>query len=359
MRILILTNFDVGLYQFRKELISELLNNNEVFISLPYGKLVDKLQNMGCEFINTPLDRRGVNPLKDVKLIKQYKRIICKVNPDYVITYTIKPNIYGGYICGKLGIPYAVNITGLGTAFQKRGFLRSIVTKLYKLGLKRAKVVFFENSGNKQVFIDNGIVDIKQVCLLNGAGVNTAWYQFTPYPKDETPVRFLFIGRIMKEKGVEELFIAMRRVLNDGYNAQLSMVGEFEENYKKIIDKYQDEGWLKYYGYQEDVRPYIEQSHCFVLPSWHEGMANTNLECASMGRPVITSNIHGCKEAVDEGVTGFLCEKKNANDLYQKMKKLIALPNEERKAMGLAGRKRMEEYFDKKKVVSKTIENLF
>ena len=358
MRILILTNFDVGLYQFRKELISELLKNNEVFISLPYGKLVDKLQNMGCEFINTPLDRRGVNPLKDVKLIKQYKRIIRKVNPDYVITYTIKPNIYGGYICGKLGIPYAVNITGLGTAFQKKGFLRSIVTKLYKLGLKRAKVVFFENSGNKQVFIDNGIVDIKQVCLLNGAGVNTAWYQFTPYPKDETPVRFLFIGRIMKEKGVEELFIAIRRVLNDGYNAQLSMVGEFEENYKETINKYQDEGWLKYYGYQEDVRPYIEQSHCFVLPSWHEGMANTNLECASMGRPVITSNIHGCKEAVDEGVTGFLCEKKNANDLYQQMKKFIALPNAERKAMGLAGRRRMENVFEKRKVVEETVRRL-
>lgn len=358
MKILILTNFDVGLYQFRKELIAELLKNHEVFISLPYGKLVDKLQDMGCRFIDTALDRRGINPKTDYQLVKQYKKILGEIKPDFVITYTIKPNIYGGYVCGKSGIPYAVNITGLGTAFQKKGILRSTVTLLYKRALKRAKVVFFENSGNRQVFIDNRIVDPQKTCLLNGAGVNIEWYHFTPYPQNSEPVRFLFVGRIMKEKGVEELFAAMRRLLHDGYHVKLSVVGEFEENYKEIMTEYQNEGWLQYHGYQEDVRPYIEQSHCFVLPSWHEGMANTNLECAAMGRPLITSNIHGCLEAVNDGVSGFLCEKQDVESLYRAMKRFVELPQEKRREMGAAGRALMERSFNRSDIIKTTVERL-
>lgn len=150
----------------------------------------------------------------------------------------------------------------------------------------------------------------------------------------------------------------MQRLNKEGYKCMLDVVGGFEENYSEKIRKYEREGWLHYLGYQEDVRPFIEKCHCFVLPSWHEGMANTNLECSAMGRPIITSNIHGCLEAVENGVTGYLCEKQNPEDLYRIMKKICELSYEERKAMGLAGRKRMEDIFDKKKVVSDTIEVL-
>ena len=166
------------------------------------------------------------------------------------------------------------------------------------------------------------------------------------------------MGRIMAEKGIDELFEAMQHLVSDGVNCELNILGSYEENYKEKIEKFEAEGWLHYYGYQKDVRPYIEKSHCFVLPSWHEGMANTNLECAAMGRPVITSNIHGCLEAVDDGVSGFLCDKKNADNLYQVMKQFTKLSYDQRKAMGLAGRKRMEEVFDKKLVVKETIANL-
>ena len=162
----------------------------------------------------------------------------------------------------------------------------------------------------------------------------------------------------MREKGIDELFEAMRRLRADGIDCTLDVLGGYEEDYHTKIAQYEEAGWLRYHGYQKDVRPFIADCHCFVLPSWHEGMANTNLECAAMGRPVITSNIHGCMEAVEDGVTGFLCEKKNADDLYRVMKDFTLLTHQQRETMGLAGRRRMEELFDKKKVVEETIRHL-
>lgn len=357
MNVLILANNDVGLYQFRKELIAELLKSHEVYISLPYGEMVEPLKEMGCEFIDTLMERRGMNPLKDIKLFSTYRRLLKQVRPDLVITYTVKPNVYGAFAARLAGIPCAVNITGLGTAFQRDGLLRKMVTIMYKVSCRKAKVVFFENAENRQIFLDEGIVKESQTCLLNGAGVNLEHYQVAEYPAgDET--RFLFIGRVMKEKGIDELFAAMKRLTAAGIPCSLDVVGGYEEDYKDTIAAYEAEGWLHYHGYQKDVRPFIANSHCFVLPSWHEGMANTNLECAASGRPVITSNIHGCLEAVENGMSGLLCERKNADDLYRVMKDFARLPNNQRREMGLAGRKRMEEIFDKKKVVEQTIRGL-
>ena len=357
MKILILTNYDVGLYQFRRELIEELLKSHAVYISLPYGELVEPLKVMGCQFIDTPLERRGMNPFKDGKLFLTYRKLFRQVKPDLVIAYTIKPNVYGGFAARIARIPYAVNITGLGTAFQSRGMLRKVVTQMYKLGCKKAKVVFFENAENRQIFLEEHIVREQQTCLLNGAGVNLEHYRLTEYPTgDET--KFLFIGRVMKEKGVDELFAAMRKLVAEGYSCSLDVVGMYEEDYKEAIAQGETEGWLHFHGYQKDVRPFIANCHCFVLPSWHEGMANPNLECAASGRPVITSNIHGCLEAVEDGVTGFLCEKQNAESLYETMKRFCGLPIEQRETMSLAGRKRMEAVFDKRKVVVETIRHL-
>lgn len=358
MRVMILANLDLGLYQFRKELIQELLKENEVIISLPYGDLVEPLKEMGCKFVDTPVDRRGINPVTDLKLFNAYRKLLKQEKPDLVITYTIKPNVYGGLACRMAGVPYAVNITGLGTAFQKDGMLKNIVTQMYKTSCKKAKVVFFENAGNQQIFVESEIVKPEQTCLLNGAGVNLEHYQLLEYPKDDEETRFLFIGRVMKEKGIDELFAAMKMLVAEGVKCSLDVVGPYEDDYKEVIEKYEAEGWLRYHGFQTDVRPFIKNCHCFVLPSWHEGMANTNLECAASGRPVITSNIHGCLEAVEDGVSGYLCERKNVDSLYQVMREFVDFPCEERRIMGVAGRKRMEEIFDKKKVVNETIEEL-
>lgn len=358
MKIFIAANNDVGLYQFRRELIAELLKNHEVLISLPDGDLVRPLEEMGCRFLPTLVDRRGVNPLKDIGLLWRYLETLWRERPGLVITYTIKPNIYCGMTCRLLSIPYAVNITGLGTAFQKKGALRMLVTVMYKTALKKAKTVFFENAGNMQTLLEANIVRAGQCQLLNGAGVNLGHFTLTPYPQNTTPVRFLFIGRVMAEKGVDELFAAMERLRSDGVDCTLDVLGGYEEHYEARINQYEDAGWLHYHGYQEDVRPFIAQAHCFVLPSWHEGMANTNLECAAMGRPLITSRIHGCMEAVIEGESGLLCDPKNTDSLYEVMLQFCRMPLEKRAAMGQTARKHMKNMFDKRNVVNETMKRL-
>ena len=212
-KILILANLDVGLYKFRKALIKELIDQgNEVYISLPKGMLVQNLKEMGCHFIETPVDRRGINPATDLKLMMRYFNILGKIKPDLVITYTIKPNIYGGIAARFKRIPYAVNITGLGTAFQNENMIKKLVVFLYKLSCKKAKTIFFENEGNKQVFIENNIIKESRSCTLPGAGIDLDEYKMTPYPEESRNIRFLFIGRVMKEKGVEELFKAAKNI---------------------------------------------------------------------------------------------------------------------------------------------------
>ena len=359
MKVLVVANFDVGLYKFRKELLQEILNSgHEVYISLPNGDLVQPLVDMGCQFIETELDRRGMNPVTDLKLIGKYRKILNQVKPDLVITYTIKPNIYMGMLCKNRSIPYVINITGLGTAFQSHGVMLKVFVEMYKLACKKAQTVIFENCENMQVFKDYGIVKEQQCLLNNGAGVNLEEYPFTAYPNDEQ-IRFLFVGRVMQEKGIDELFEAARRIKEEYNNVYFDIVGPYEDDYKDVTEQLVNDGVIDYHGFQEDVKPFIEKAHCFVLPSWHEGMANTNLECAAMARPIITSNIHGCLEAVEDGKTGFLAEPKNADDLYDKMKKFIDLPYDKKIEMGQASHNHIAENFDKKDVVSKTIERIF
>jgi len=365
MRILIICNNASGLLIFRGMLISKLISlGNTVNAIVPVSDesneitAQEKLNELNCGLYEVKMERRNTNPFEDLILANEYRNVIKENRPDFVITYTIKPNVYGGMICRFMKIPYAANITGLGTAFQNKGLLRTFVTFLNRLSLKKAKTVIFENCDNMQTFLDYGIVKDKQCLLNNGAGVNIDEFEFTSYPENNE-IRFLFIGRVMREKGIDELFEAAKRIKREYDNVYFDIVGPYEEDYKRLTDELVAEGIIEYYGYQEDVKPFIRNAHCFVLPSWHEGMANTNLESAAMGRPVITSNIHGCKEAVVENESGFLCEPKNADSLYEQIKRFIELPYEKKAEMGIAARKHMEEVFDKRKVVEATIEKLF
>lgn len=355
-KILILANSDEGIWKFRRELITALLAEADVYVSIPAGGVYEEnIRSLGCTICPTPVDRRGTNPVRDLGLYRAYKRLLREVAPDYVITYTIKPNVYGGYACRRRKVPYAVNVTGLGTAFQGGGLLTKLVTVMNKAGCKKAGVVFFENEENRNIFVEKGIVPASVTRVLHGAGVNLDNFPLAAYPAENAVTKFLFIGRVMREKGVGELFAAMRRLRAEGYACELHILGGFEEDYKTTLDECTAEGWLHYHGYQNDVRPFITDTNCFVLPSYHEGMANVNLECAATGRPVITSRIHGCMEAVVEGVSGLLCEKQNADSLYEAMKTFLEMPHEARAAMGRAGRAHMEAVFDKKLVVAETV----
>lgn len=359
MKVLIAANNDVGLYKFRKELIEELLcKGNEVYISLPKGELVKPLEKLGCHFIDTSIDRRGINLKKDLKLLLFYRRLLHQLNPDLVITYTIKPNIYCGIACQLMKTNYTINITGLGTAFQKQGILKRIIILLYRYACKKAKTVFFENYGNYQMLLSNRIVTEDQSVILPGAGVNLEEYPFTQYPSSDDGYRFLFIGRVMQEKGIDELFEVAKRIKKERTDTYFDIVGPMEDDYEYKIKQLEEEEIISYYGYQEDVRPFIKQAHCFILPSWHEGMANTLLESASMGRPLITSHIHGCMEVVEEGKNGFLVSVRSVDELYRSINKFLQLSDNEKKSFGYESRKLVEKIFDKKNVVKKTMEAL-
>lgn len=357
-KLLILANHFATIYKFRRELVSKLVEEGyEVVISLPFSQDIDKIKDLGVRVIDTKVDRKSLNPIKDLKLLNDYIKIIKEEKPDLVLTYTIKSNIYGGMACSMYDVPFMANVTGLGSAYYRGGAIRNIVSNLYKIGLKNAKGVFFENVENAQVLINDKTISENQAIVLKGAGVNLQQFQYCEMPSDDV-VKFLFIGRIMAEKGVNELFEAIKRIKKDYSNVEFSFIGWFEEDYKSLIEELQNEELIKYYGYQEDVRPFIANSHCIVLPSYHEGMANVLLEGAAMGRALITSDIYGCKESVLEGISGWTCKVKNSEDLYEKIRLFIDMDFEEKMKMGKAGRRYMEEVFDKDKVVNETVEEM-
>ena len=355
-KLLIITNHSYMLYHFRRELITALAQDHEVVLSMPFVGHEDDFQAMGLRCIKTEVDRRGINPKTDFRLLRTYDRLIRAENPDLVITYSIKPNIYAGLVCCHRNIMYCANVQGLGTAFQKKG-LAQFVTVLYRAALRRAKTVFFENSANAELFISRGILQREKVTVLHGAGVDLGEYPCCAYPDNETP-RFLYLGRIMREKGMDELFYAVRRLHGEGAVFTLDLVGFFEDAYKEQVEQLEAEGIAVFHGFQQDPRPFYAAADCVVMPSYHEGMSNVNLEAAATGRPVITTDIPGCREAVEDGVTGLLCRAGSGEDLYEAMKQFLELPPDARAAMGQAGREKMGREFDKKMVVSQTLQAL-
>ncbi len=353
-KILILTNHSYMLYQFRRELIQTLMEDYEVVLSMPFVGHEEDFQNMEIRCIETKVDRRGINPLKDFQLYRVYRKLLKEEKPSKVITYSIKPNVYGGFACGQLRIPFYANVQGLGTAFQKKG-LAQFVTLLYKRAFRKVETVFFENDVNALEFQNRKIIPKEKQTILKGAGVNLEHYQYQAYPINEK-VQFLYLGRIMREKGMDELFAAVRRLQSEGKEFVLNLVGFFEDEYKEQVESLQRDGIVVFHGFQADPRPFYTMADCIVMPSYHEGMSNVNLEAAATGRMVITTDIPGCREAVEDENTGLLCQPKDRDSLYQMMSRCLAMTREERIAMGQQGRKKMEEEFAKEFVVKATIE---
>jgi glycosyltransferase involved in cell wall biosynthesis len=352
MKILILANFGMGLYKFRKELLEELISrNNEVYISLPNDEYVPKLESMGCKFVETNLDRRGTNPITDLKLLLDYITIIKRIKPDVVLSYTVKPNVYGGIACRITKTPFMTNITGLGTAVENEGLIQKITLILYRIGLKKASCVFFQNETNREFFIENSIVK-NNTKLVPGSGVNIEQHNLEEYPDSDETIRFLFIGRIMRAKGIEELLKAAKSVKEVYPNVQFDLIGFSEEDYKQKLYDLEKCEIIKQHGQQDDIHSFIKKSHATILPSYHEGTANVLLESASSGRPVLASRVPGCIETFDEGVSGFGFEVKNVVSLAETIIKFIELSNEEKRNMGLAGRRKMEKEFDRNIVVN-------
>lgn len=357
MKILILANYDVGLYKFRKELLETLLKEHEVYISLPVGIYTQELKDMGCHFIETEFDRHGTNPLQELKQIGTYRKLLKDIKPDIVFTYTIKPNVYGGMACAMSGVPYVVNITGLGTALENPGIMQKITLILYKLGLKKAKMVFFQNTENRDFMLGHHVIK-GAYDLLPGSGVNVDYYKTLDYPVRDT-VDFVFIARVMKEKGIDQ-YLEAAEVIHAKYpNTRFHICGACEQDYEERLQELQERGVIIYHGLVKDMREIHKISSCTVHPTYYpEGLSNVLLESSACGRPIITTNRAGCREVIDDGKNGFIVEQKNAESLIEKLEKFLSLSYEERKQMGLYGRRKVEKDFNRQIVIDKYLEQL-
>ena len=357
MNILILANNDEGLYQFRKELLIELLKEHVVYATVPPGPYQKDLESLGLRLTLIPFNRHGINPIADIKLFNAYRILIKKVRPAVVLTYTIKPNVYGGIACALAKIPLIANITGLGTAVENGGLMQKITTLLYKVGLCKAKRVFFQNITNQDFMRKKRIVNGNED-LLPGSGVNLEHFILLPYPTSNT-IHFSFISRIMKEKGFEQYLDAAIAIHEKHPNTVFHICGMMEQNYESRINELQKLGIVIYHGNVRDVRHIHKISHCTIHPTYYpEGLSNVLLESLACGRPIITTNRSGCKEIVEDGVNGFVVEQRNVLDLVLKIEDFLSLSYEQKKKMGEMGRLKVERYFSRTIVVYKYINEI-
>ncbi|EMF0141491.1 glycosyltransferase family 4 protein [Enterococcus hirae] len=355
-RIAIIGNHDVGLYNFRKELITELIQNGyELTILCPNGDKISKLKDLGCKFIPIDIARHGTNPITDIKLLTKYRKELKKINPGSVLTYTIKPNIYGGFAAASLKIPFFANITGLGSAIQTPGLIQHISIVLYRFSLRKAHVVFFQNAENMN-FIMNKISGINGK-LLPGSGVNVNDFTLLSQSSNEKFI-FLFLARVMKDKGIDEFLLAAEHFHAIRNDIEFHIAGFYDGDYESIIKEKMDSGLIIYHGQVNDVKELFKQVNCVVLPSYHEGMSNVLLEASASGIPVIASDIPGCREIIDDGKSGFVFESKNAKALIKAMNKIISLTPNQLREMGLSGRRKVVKEFDRNIVVSEYMKKI-
>ena len=354
-RILVLSNSWGGLHSFRKEVFQAFRDNGyEVFISCPLDhdeKKAEWFENIGCKRLDTSFNRQGTNPIADIKLMLTYRKLIKQIKPVAVLSYTIKPNMYGGIACVLCGVPQIANITGLGAAVEYPGLMQKFTILLYKLGLRKTYMTFFQNDTNMQFCKDHGMVN-NNVALIPGSGVNLQYHEQKPFPVETEPVRFVYCSRIRYEKGIEEYIAAAQHCFDKGYNTEFIALGFCEGDYENRLKDLTKKGVLKYMGPQSDVRPFFAQGQCTIHPTFYpEGMSNVILESCATGRAVITTNRPGCREIVDNGVTGFIVNQQDYADLIEKVEQFLAMSYEERKAMGEAARKKVEREFDRQIVV--------
>ena len=357
MRIMIVTNYGLGLYKFRRELVEVLLQTNEVHICLPDSEYTEKLTALGCVFHRCEFDRHGTNPLAELKQISFYKQLLKVVKPDLVFTYTVKPNIYAGMACASLKVPYVANITGLGSAIENGGLMQKFLLVLYKRGLRRAQNVFFQNEANRDFMLNNGVVKGKYT-MLPGSGVNLNEHKAEPYPMQQEPLVLVTVGRIMKDKGADEILYAAKIIRKEYPNVIFRLIGGFDGDYEEKVQAAVDAGDIEYLGPQPDVHVWLTKAHAIVHASYHEGMSNVLLEAASCARPIIATDVAGCRETYENGVSGIACKARDGEDLVRAIRAFIALPYDQKVSMGQAGRKKAEAEFDRSIVVQKYLDEL-
>jgi len=365
--IALLTNNDDDIYCFRKELIEEIINSGyEMLISCPDGEKFELMRHIEYRYDNPVIDRRGTNIVADLKLFIHYFKLFIKNKPSVVLTYTAKPNVYAGIAAYLLGIPVISNVTGFGSVLNEGGLKQKLIMTLFKFSFRRSACVMFQNSTNMKLAEESGMVKGEHR-LIPGSGVNTDCYPLQPYPdggngKDGEKVVFNYIGRILHDKGVDDYIEAAKRIKAEYPNTEFNMLGFIEPteiHYEKLLSELEEKDIIKYRGSQKDIKPFVAASHATIHPSTYgEGMSNVLLESASSGRPIISTDNPGCRETFIDGETGFIYHGGDVDALCNQIKKFLALPNEERKAMGEKGREYIKANFSRKKVIEAYLEKI-
>jgi glycosyltransferase involved in cell wall biosynthesis len=371
-KIAVAANTAWYLANFRMNLFKELKDAEyDVVAIAPFGPEVELIEALGVKFISIKMDRMGTNPLKDFVLLIRYVDVLLRERPIVYLGYTIKPNIYGGIGCQILNIPSIHNIAGLGATFIHETLLTKAVCKLYRFGLRKAAKIFFQNQDDLELFKHRKIVSFHQTERLPGSGVDTDWFSPDNYPsskfKNNIKNRsfiFLLSARLLWDKGIGEYVEAARSILQERKDVEFQLLGFFDkENPAAVtsstVKQWEQEKIVCYLGRTDNVRPIIAKADCVVLPSYYrEGVPRSLLEAASMGKPIITTNEIGCRETVEDGVTGYLCRARSGDDLAEKMRCIMNASKEKLKEMGFKGREKMIREFDEKIVINQYLETI-
>ncbi len=356
--IIMTVNAAWNIWNFRRPLVEDLLAaGDRVTVLAPRDESVCNLRALGCHFVHLDMDVKGLNPLQDLALVRRYRRLFRSERPDAVLSYTIKNNIFGALATWRLGILFIPNVTGLGTAFLSGGLLQKAAETLYRLAFSPLPTVFFQNADDRDLFLKRHLVGEVQARLLPGSGIDLERFSATDFPPESDPPVFLMIARLLRDKGVLEFVEAARLVKARFPEARFQLLGAIGSENRTAIDRdtvnsWQQDGTIEYLGTTTDVRPHIETANCVVLPSYREGAPRTLIEAAAMARPLITTDVPGCRSIVDNGVSGLLCEVRDAQSLAKACQTFLSSSRNTQIKMGQAGRAKMEREFDQAIVVA-------
>ena len=362
MRIAIVINTSWNIFNFRMSLAKALMAaGHEVIAIAPHDAYSEKLVAAGMQYVPVALENKGTNPVKDLLLIKQFHSIYKSVKPDVILQYTIKPNIYGTLAAKLAGIPVINNVSGLGTVFIVKNLVSKIALGLYKLAFRFPAKVFFQNEEDRQLFLENGLISEKITDVLPGSGVDTNRFKPAERFVRNQDFRFLMIARVLYEKGIVEYVEAAKILKKQFPEVRFQLLGAYDEAGNVGIKKTVFQDWIKggeieHLGTSDDVAGVIAKADCVVLPSYREGTPKTLLEAAAMGKPIIATNVPGCKDTVLDKQNGYLCEVKNAEDLAAKMAQMLQHSEAELAQMGNASRELALSRFDEKLVIGKYLD---
>lgn len=358
MSVLITVNAAWNIWNFRLPLIDALrADGHQITVLAPPDDAVAALERIGCRVRPLEMSVKGLNPVEDLKLQRRLTSIFREERPDVILSYTIKNNIFGARAARAAAVPFVPNVTGLGTAFLSGGLLQILAEQLYRRAFAALPIVFFQNEDDRDLFLDRRLVRAGQARVLPGSGIDLVRFAKEEMPPAEAPPVFLMIARLLRDKGVSEFVAAARRIKAGHPDVRFQLLGATGSQNRSAIDAATVQAWVaegvvEYLGTTDDVRPAIAAATCVVLPSYREGAPRTLIEAAAMARPLIATDVPGCRAVVAPEVSGFLCKVRNADSLAAAIERFLALSPEARRAMGQAGRARMESQYDQAIVVA-------